>query len=93
RVTAIAGAGRLEVGADHAPFVGMDLHALGRSGFLYGEIRIRDYATGFVHTLQTFGVTKATSATRVSGTAIGFDPAARPSRVVVIHWTIDDFAT
>jgi hypothetical protein len=92
-VTAITGAGRLNVGANHAPFIGMDLHALAQSRLLIGQIRIRDYATGFVHTFQTIGITNATGATHINGTAIGFDLTARPLRPALIHWTIDNLAT
>jgi hypothetical protein len=93
RVTAVTGAGRLNISADYAPFVGIDLHALARSGLLIGEIRIRDYATGFVHTLLTLSIANATSATHVNGIAIGFDLSARPARLVIMHWTIDDLTT
>jgi FG-GAP repeat len=92
-VTAITGAGRLNVGANHAPFIGMDLHALAQSRLLIGQIRIRDYATGFVHTFQTIGTTNATSAKHLNGTAIGIDLTTRPLRPVLIHWTIDNLAT
>jgi hypothetical protein len=92
RVVAVTGAGRIGVAATHLPFVGFDLHAFGQSGLLAGEIRIRDYVTGFVHTFRALSLVVPTAGTRVDGIALAFDASMRPPGPVVVRWTIDDLS-
>ena len=91
RVTAVTGAGRVANLAAQ-PLLGFDLHPLGNTGLLIGDIRIRDAVTGFVHDLVVFSLANPVTASRTSGFAVGFDRSFRPAGLIVVRWTIDDLA-
>jgi hypothetical protein len=92
-VAAVVGRGRVTTGgATPAPFIAFDLHQLGHGNALRGSITIRDPGAHFVHTLGVVTSVRAVSATKVDGSGVGVAPPPPPSRVVRVHWAVDDLA-